>query len=407
MAVFQYRATDPSGKVIEGIMEADAERGVVSRLHEMGFIPLRIAAPGELPSKARQIPRALFVRRKVSEQELLHFTQELSTLLGAGLPLDRSLSILANLVEGEALKKTVRRLLEEVRAGKSLATSMAEHSDVFPKLYVNMVRAGESGGIVELVLRHLIEYLERSLQLREDLKSALSYPLLLLAVAGLSLTVLFVYVIPKFALIFKDVHQALPWLTAVLIEFSFGLSRYGWMALVLLLAGALGGLFYIHNPEGRLQWDRLCLHVWFLGELLQKLEVARFSRTLAALLKGGVPLLEALGTVQGVVGNKVVARAISQVQSRVKEGKGMVGPLTESGVFPALALHMIAVGEETGKLEGMLMNVADHYDQQVKRSTKHLTSLLEPALILGMGLVIGVVVISMLMAIFSIHDVPF
>ncbi|MFQ5904081.1 MAG: type II secretion system F family protein [Candidatus Binatia bacterium] len=352
MALFQYRAADHSGKVVEGIMEAEAEHGVVSRLHEMGFIPLRIASPSEAPSRTFRAPFALFSRRKVTQQELLHFTQELSTLLGAGLPLDRSLSVLANLVEGEEFKKVVRLLLEGVRAGKSLAAIMAEHPQVFPKLYVNMIRAGESGGILEGVLRHLVEYMERSLELKEDLKSALTYPVLLATVAGLSLVVLFIYVIPKFSLIFKDVNQALPWMTTVLIEFSYGLSRYGWIVLLMAIVGAIGGFFYIGTPEGRLQWDRWRLSLWVLGELLCKLEVARFTRTLAALLKGGVPLLEALGTVQGVVGNRLVARAIAQVQKRVKEGKGMVGPLTESGVFPDLALQMVAVGEETGGLRG-------------------------------------------------------
>lgn len=407
MALFQYRAADHAGKVVEGVMEAEAERGVVSRLHEMGFVPLRIAPPGEAAGSALHIPFGLTFRRGVTQQQLLHFTQELSTLLGAGLPLDRSLSVLANLVEGEEFRKVVRLLLEGVRAGKSLAVSMAEHSEVFPKLYLNMIRAGETGGILEGVLRHLVEYLERSLQLKEDIKSALTYPLLLAGVAGLSLTVLFIYVIPKFSVIFKDVNQALPWMTRLLIDFSYGLSRYGWLLLTLLIVGAGATTFYIRNPEGRLQWDRWRLGLWVLGDLLRKLEVARFARTLAALLKGGVPLLEALGTVQGVVGNRLVARAIAQVQSKVREGKGMVGPLAESGVFPALALQMIGVGEETGRLEGMLANVAEHYDQEVKRATKRLTSLLEPLLILGMGLVIGVVVISMLMAIFSIHDLPF
>ncbi len=404
--MFQYRAADHSGKVVDGAMEAEAEHGVVSRLHDMGFVPLRISAPGEAASRTTSNPVALFLRRKVSEQQLLHFTQELSTLLGAGLPLDRSLSVLANLVEGQEFKKIVQRLLEEVRAGKSLAAAMSEHKEVFPKLYVNMIRAGESGGIMDGVLRHLVEYLERVISLKEDLKSALTYPVLLATVAGVSLIILFVYVIPKFALIFKDINQALPWMTTLLIGFSSGLSQYGWIALVLIIVGGVGGSFYVRSPEGRLQWDHWRLNVWVLGDLMRQLEVARFARTLGALLKGGVPLLEALGTAQGVVGNRLVARAIAQVQSRVREGKGMVGPLTESGLFPALALHMIAVGQETGRLEGMLVSVADHYDQEVKRTTKRLTSLLEPLLILGMGLAIGVVVISMLMAIFSINDLP-
>ena len=407
MPNFEYRATDPAGKLVNGIMEAEAERGVVSKLHEMGYIPLRISLPGESPTSAIQVHLGLLFRERISHQELLHFTQELSTLLGAGLPLDRSLSVLSNLVEGAKIKKTVRLLLEGVRAGKSLSLIMAEHPDVFPKLYVNMVRAGETGGVLENVLRFLAEYLERSIELREDLKSALTYPLSLAAVAGLSLIVLFVYVIPRFSLMFKDAGEALPWITSLVIGFSVGLSRYGWIFLLLFLIGGIGGFFYIRSPDGKLHWDRLRLQIWVVGDLLRKMEMARFARTLAALLRGGVPLLEALGTVQGVVGNQMVAQAIAQVQAGVREGKGMVGPLTESGVFPTLALQMIAVGEETGKLEGILANVADHYDQEVKRSTKLLTSMLEPVLILGMGLVVGVVVISMLMAIFSIHDLPF
>jgi general secretion pathway protein F len=407
MAVFQYRAADHAGKVVDGMMEAEAEHGVVSRLHEMGFIPLKIAAPGESRRQTVPAPLALFSRKKVTQQELLHFTQELSTLLAAGLPLDRSLSALANLVEGKEFGSIVRRLLEEIRAGRSLSAAMGEHAEVFPRLYVNMIRAGESGGILENVLRHLADYLERSLNLKEELKSALTYPLLLATVAGLSLIVLFIYVIPKFSLIFKDVNQALPWMSKLLIDFSYGLSRYGWIALLLIFVGVVGGAFYIRSPEGRLEWDRLRLRLWLLGDLFTKLEVARFSRTLAALLKGGVPLLDALGTVQGVMGNRLLARAIGQVQNKVREGKGMVGPLSDSGFFPSLALQMIAVGEETGRLDGMLASVADHYDQEVKRTTKRLTSILEPALILSMGLVVGVVVISMLMAIFSINDLPF
>ena len=406
MALFQYRAADSSGKVVEGVMDAKAEQGVVSRLHEMGFIPLRIAAPGETSSRAVHVPLTLFSRGKVSQRQLLHFTQQLSTLLGAGLPLDRSLSVLANLLEGDEFKKVVRLLLEGVRAGKSLSSSMAEHPEVFRKLYVNMIRAGEAGGVLESVLRCLAEYLQRSEELKEDIVSALTYPVFIVGVSGISLIFLFAFVVPRFSLIFKDVEQALPWITRLLIGFSNGLSQYGWILLLLLIVSAAGGFYYVRTPEGRLRWDKMRLRIWVIGDLLCQFEVARYSRTLSALLKGGVPLLEALGTVQGVVGNRLVARAVTQVQTRVREGKGMVGPLTESGVFPPLALQMIAVGEETGKLEGMLANVADHYDQEVKRSTKRMTSLLEPIAIVSIGLVLGGVIIALLLGIFSIYDLP-
>jgi general secretion pathway protein F len=407
MAFFQYRAADQAGKIIEGVMEAEVEQSVVSRLHEMGCVPLRINVPRAGAATTQQVRLPLFTRRKVSQPQLLQFTQELATLLAAGLPLDRSLVILGSLVEGEEFTKIMRTLVEAVRAGKSLAAAMTEHPDVFPKIYVNMIRAGEAGGILEAVLRYLTEYMERSLALKEDLKSALIYPLILGGAAGVSLIVLFVYVIPRFALIFKDVGQALPLITKIVIDFSEFLTQYGWVLLLLLLGGITAGLFYLRSPEGKTEWDRFCLRVWLLGELVKKFETARFARTLSALLRGGVPLLEALGTVQGVVGNRLLTHAIGQVQVRVREGKGMARPLGESGLFPPLALNMIAVGEETGKLDTMLNEVAEHYDQEVKRTTKRLTSILEPALILGMGLVIGVVVISMLLAIFSMNDLPF
>jgi general secretion pathway protein F len=407
MAFFQYRAADQAGKIIEGVMEAEVEQSVVSRLHEMGCIPLRIALPGDSVGSSAQPRLSILNRRKVSQQQLLQFTQELSTLLAAGLPLDRSLSILGGLIEEKEFSTVLKTILEAVRAGKSLAASMGEHPEIFPKLYVNMIRAGEAGGIMESVLRYLAEYLESSQALKEDVKSALIYPTILAAAAGLSLIILFIYVIPRFSVIFKDVGKALPWITRTVIGFSQALTEYGWIALLLIIVATAGGLFYVRTPEGKAETDSLLLRVWLLGDLVRKFETARFARTLSALLKGGVPLLDALGTVQGVVGNRLLARALGQVQVRVREGKGMARPLGESGLFPPLALNMIAVGEETGKLEAMLAEVAGYYDQEVKRTTKRLTSLLEPALILGMGLIIGVVVVSMLMAIFSINDLPF
>jgi general secretion pathway protein F len=407
MAFFQYRAADRGGKILEGVMEAEVEQSVVARLHEMGCVPLKITLPRSGAGKTREFRLPLFTGRRVSQRQLLQFTQELETLLAAGLPLDRSLSILGSLLEGKEFTHVMRTLLEAVRAGNSLAGAMGEHPDVFPKLYVNMIRAGETGGILDSTLRYLVDYLENSLALKEEVKSALIYPVILTFVAGLSLIVLFVYVIPRFASMFKDVGQALPWITRMVLNSSEFLTDYGWVLLILIVVGAAGGARYAATPTGKAEWDHFCLRVWLIGDLVRKFETSRFARTLSSLLKGGVPLLQALGTVQGVIGNRLLANAISQVQLRVREGKGMARPLGESGLFPPLALNMISVGEETGRLESMLANVAEHYDQEVKRATKRLTSILGPALILGMALVIGVVVISMLLAIFSINDLPF
>lgn len=406
MQLFHYRAADHAGKVIEGTMEAEAEGGVIARLHEMGCVPLRIATPNQSSVTPVSFSLSNPFREKVGAMQLLHFTQELTTLSSAGLPLDRSLSVLSSLVEGNEFRRVVASLLEAVRAGKPLSSAMAEYPGIFPRLYINMVGAGETGGVLDTVLKHLCEYQERAIEFKEELKAALVYPVSLAVVSGLSLLVLFVYVIPKFSVIFADVGDALPWMTVFVIGFSNMLTQHGWILLLILVGGALGVTFYVKKPAGRLHWDRLRLRLWVLGVLVREIEVARFARTLAVLLKGGVPLLQALGTVRGIAGNVVVASAIEQVQARVKEGKGMMGPLSESGIFPPLALHMIGVGEETGRLEEMLADVAKHYDQEVKRSTKRLTSILEPLLILTMGGVVGLVVVSILMAIFSINELP-
>jgi type II secretion system protein F len=406
MQLFYYRAADHAGKIIEGTMEAEAEGGVIARLHEMGCVPLRIAAPGQVSTRRVSLSLSNPFREKVGARQLLHFTQELATLLSAGLPLDRSLSVLSTLVEGNEFRRVVGSLLEAVRAGKALSAAISEYPGIFPRLYVNMVGAGETGGVLDKVLKHLCEYLERSVEFKEEVKAALVYPISLAVVSGLSLVVLFIYVIPKFSVIFADAGDALPWITVWVMASSGILTQYGWIALV-VLAGCVSGLMlYIKKPAGRLRWDSFRLRLWLVGTLIQEIEVARFARTLSVLLAGGVPLLQALGTVRGIVGNVVIANAIERVQSRVKEGKGMMSTLSETGVVPPLALHMIGVGEETGRLEEMLAEIAKHYDEEVRRSTKRLTSVLEPLLILTMGGVVGTVVVSMLMAIFSINQLP-
>lgn len=407
MVVFRYRAADNSGKAVEGTMDVDTEQRVVTRLHEMGFIPLRIALPDDLSQEVFRTPFSGLTRKKVTQRELLYFTQELGTLLKAGLPLDRSLSMLASMVRGEGFKRILGDLLEGVRAGESLAVTMAGHPGAFPRLYVNMIRAGELGGVLGEVLSSLQEYLERSLNLKDEIRSALTYPIILLVVAGFSMGVLFVYVIPRFSLLFKDVRQALPVMTIVLIETSAWLSMYGWVGILVLIAAFMAGTFYVRTQEGRLNWDRFQLRLWLLRDLISKLEAARFARTMAALIKGGVPILDALGTVQGVMENRIISQGLAQVQIKVKEGKGMAGALAEGKIFPAMAIQMISVGEETGEICGMLSSIADYYDQEVKKTVKRITLLLEPVLILGMGLLIGTVVISMLMAIFSINELPF
>jgi general secretion pathway protein F len=408
MAQFQYRATDFQGKIVEGSMEAGEERSVVERLREKGLIPLRIGAGSTTaPRAAKAITLPSFGRKSVKTSELLIFTRELATLLGAGMPLDRSLTTLTQLAQTPELKRVTSEVLEAVRGGTALAEALSQHPKVFPPLYVNMVKAGEIGGVLDQVLQRLVEYLASAEELRDEVVSALTYPLILAGVGGVSVAILLIFVLPKFATMFADLGQALPLSTRMMLSISDACTSPWSLIGVPLFVGALYGLYRYVSTNQRLAFDAFKLRVPLLGNLLRLTEVARFSRTLGVLLRSGVPMLQALDIVRAVAGNQVIAQALSEVQVGVREGAGMAGPLGRSGAFPQLALQMIAVGEDTGKLDEMLLTTADFFDRGVRNDVKRLTRLLEPAMILIMGLVVGFMVISMLMAVFSINDVDF
>lgn len=409
MPQFYYQATTAHGKLVEGMMEAGEERIVISRLHEQGYLPLRIVVPNQHKAKRElslSVP-ALLGNRAVRQRDLLVLTQELATLVAAGLPLDRALSVLAGLTDKTELKKAVSAILRSVQQGKSLAEALAEYPKIFPPLYVNMVKAGELGGFLETALQRVAEYLERSQQVQDEIKSALTYPLLLTVVGGLSVVILLTYVLPKFAVILGDLGQALPTSTRILMSISDGLRAYWWVVLLAGIGGWFGMQRYLATPQGRFAWDQWRFRLVIVGQLLRKREVARFARTLGTLLKSGVPLLQALEVVQEIAGNEMVKRALKEVRVGVREGHGIAAPLSRSGVFPTLALQMVSVGEETGRLDDMLIRVAEYYERDFYTHIKRLTSLVEPMLILVMGLVVGFVVISMLTAVFSINDLPF
>ena len=409
MAQFQYRAVDPQGKVVEGTIEAPEVPAVVARLHDRGLIPLDIGASGDgaglRPARLALPQLPGLGRHRIKHRDLLVLTQELAALSSAGLPLDRSLATLAELADNPELKRIVGEVLNAVQGGKSLAEALAQHR-IFPPIYVNMVRAGELGGFLDTVLQRLSEYLESSQQLRDDVRSALTYPVLLTGAMGASVGVLLVYVLPKFSALFTDLGRTLPLQARIVLGFSDMLRSY-WWALFGAVGAAVGAVRYsIRTPRGRYSWDQWKLRVWVLGPLLRKMEVARVARTLGTLLKSGVPMLQALGIVKEIVGNQVISRALGEVEIGVREGAGVADPLARSGVLPPLAVQMIAVGEETGRLDELLLRVADHFDREVRVQVQQFTRLLEPVLILVMGLGIGFIVISMLSAIFSVNDLP-
>ena len=397
MPVFSYRATTADGAIVEGVIEAADEHTAADRIKNTGVIPLKIFTPKEGARKK------LFVRS--ARNDVLTFTTELSSLLTAGLPLDRALNILSEISENSAMKEVIQSVLKSIREGSSFSDALGKHPRVFPKLYANMIRAGESGGVLDVVLEKLNEFLESSKELRDHVFSAMIYPVILIVTGGLSIAVLLVYVLPKFSAIFAEMGTALPLPTQIVIAFSNALSTYWWMALSALLIGAVLFKNYVGTDTGRYKWDEFKLKL--MGDVIMKIETARFTRTLGTLLKSGVPLLQALNNSKDIISNRVIASSIDAVSKGAKEGKGIAVPLTNSNVFPPLALSMIKVGEETGQLDTMLIRVATTYEKSLKLAIKRFISFFEPVMILTMGVVIGFIVVSMLMAIFSITNLPF
>ena len=405
MGQFQYRAADAEGKVVEGTIDAPEQAAVVSRLHDRGLIPLRIVVAGERKASAGSRVSRWAPKRRAGSRDLLILTQELSALIGAGLPLDRSLATLHDLADHPDVKAAVSSVLTAVRGGKGLAEAMSQHR-IFPPLYVNMVRAGEIGGFLEASLTRLAEYLERSEELKSDVIGAMIYPAFLMLSLGGSMLFLLIYVLPKFSDLFQGMGQALPLPARIVMAVSLAIRSYWWLLPVLGFIGWYGQRRWLSTPAGRLQWDQTKLRLPGLGMILRKLETARFCRTFGTLLRSGVPMVQALTIVREIAGNAVLARALGDVEVGVREGAGVSTPLARSGAVPALAIQMISVGEETGRLDEMMLRVAEHYDREVRASIQRFTRLLEPVMIVVMALLVGFVVISMLNAVFSLNDLP-
>ena len=403
MALFRYKAVNTHGAFSEGQLDASDSRAVVYRLQSMGLIPVSIEEPaGHRAARSKTI-----YLQRVTRRDVLFFTEELSTLTHAGLPLDRSLSVAAELASKPALRAVIHEVLKQIKAGKSLAESLAAHPRHFSRLYVNMVRAGEAGGVLDAILSRLVEFERSADELRSYLISALIYPVLLTGVGATSIGILLYFVIPKFASIFQEMGAAIPPATMVMLWLSKMTQTYWWIALASIAAIIVAFRYTIATPWGRRAWDVLKLKLPGLGVITLKMEMARFARTLGTLLSGAVPLIAGVRIVQDIANNTIVAEAISKIADGAKRGEGVSRPMREAGVFPGLAIHLVEVGEETGRLDTMLLQVADVYEKDVKTSIKALTSVFEPAIILVMGIIVGTVVLSMLMAIFSINEIGF
>jgi general secretion pathway protein F len=396
MPVYSYEAADPRGKKTRASVEAQDEAALISDLRKKGLVPLSV--------KAVEGRESISLKR-VSNKDLLIFTHELGNLLESGLPIDKAIHVLSEYTENAPLREIARDIYADLQRGQALSQALSKHKE-FPKLYVNMIRAGEVGGILENVIRRLASFLETSVAFREEVKSALIYPLLLTAVGGLAIVVLMLYVVPKFSAIFEDMGQALPLPTLVLLGISQFFISYWWgIALALGISFLLLNT-YAKTAEGQLFMDGLKLKIPVIRGLHMKLLIARFSRTLGTLLQSGVPILEAIRVSREVVGNEVVSSKLLELENGVRRGKGVAGPLRESGVFPSIVGQMIATGEEAGRLEETFLSVADRFEGESRRQITRTVSLLEPVMILLMGLIVGFIVISMLIAVFSINEIP-
>ena len=410
MPLFRYKAIAPGGAVSVGELDAANESEILDRLRDQGLMPMQVApalAGGGAVARERVAPparRSLFVSKRYTRNHLMAFTRELATLLRAGLPLDRALETLIGLAPSPYAATFLQGIRDEVRGGKALSQALDARREVFDRFYVNIVRAGEAGGALATVLTRLAETMERNTELRETVQSALIYPVILIGVAVLSVMVLLVYVVPQFQQTFSQAGKALPLATEVVIVAGTSLKNYWWAMIAFVLVVVWWWRRKLRQSAFRRRFDARTLRMPLVGDLVAKVEVARFSRTLATLLANGVTLLAGLSIVKETMGNTVLAASLEGVTARLREGKGFGRPLVETGLWPRLATQMILVGEESGRLEEMLGRVADVYDREVQVAVKRFLAILEPVLILGLAVLIGGIVLSILAGVMGMSE---
>jgi len=413
MPTFNYRALDKGGKEIRGRIDANSEAAVIERLRSMGYYPTDVSkakgqAVGQTNIEDLPLIRTayrLITRGKVKSKNLMMFTRQLATLIGAGLPLLRSLRILYEQVESSNLKKTISAVADDVEAGTTFSEALARHPHIFNKLYVNMIKAGEIGGALEQVLERLALFAEKSQALKSKVMSALYYPIIVMIIASCIVGIVLVYVVPRFQEFWDQAGAELPGPTQLLVNAS-NIIRQKAPAVFLVIVALFLLYRNINNTDrGKYILDSIKLKLPVFGSLLQKAAVARFARTFGTLLDTGVPILQSLVIVKDTSGNEVIARAMMDIHASIREGETVSEPMRQHPVFPPLVVHMIAVGEETGAIDQMLVKVAEAYEREVDSTVEGLTSLLEPLLIVMLGVIIGFIVIALYLPLFKIGDI--
>jgi general secretion pathway protein F len=405
MPVFEYTALNDKGKKLKGIIDAQSTAAARQKLRDSNIylIDLQESSGAKKSISLKQPLGGLF--GKVGSREVTVMTRQLATLLGAGLPLVQSLTTLIAQTSHPQLKTILSRVREEVNEGNSFSQTMTHYPQVFPAFYLNMVRAGEASGTLHLVLERLADFSEKQQALKGRVQAALAYPLFMFLIGSVVLFFLVTFVVPNVTRIFDEMHQTLPLITILLIGVSRFLETFWWV-IVAGLIGAFVALKYFlsKTQKGRTLLDRTLLALPVIGQMNRKMAVARFSRTLGTLLESGVPLLASLEIVRNIVGNSIISAAIQKAGHDVREGQNLSAPLARSGLFPTIAVEMISVGEQSGNLEPMLYRIAEAYEKEVESNITMLTSLLEPIMILVMGLAVGFIVVSILLPIFEMNQ---
>jgi type IV pilus assembly protein PilC len=417
MPRFHYVALDARGQESSGVIDAGSQTEAVAQLRQSGYFPKSVTDESKAPkSKAAKAPKASgarkeikinipFLERKtIKPRVLMIFTRQLATLIDAGLPLLRGLTVLAKQEPDPVLKKVISSIGDSVQAGGTFSESLSGHPKIFNKLYVNMVKAGELGGVLEIVLLRLAEFQEKAQKIKNKVVSAMFYPAIVLIIAVVIMAFLLVFIVPKFEAIFADMlgGKPLPGLTQFVIATSNLLKNN-----IIIILGAIGGIVFLYKylantPKGAAAIDAFMLKAPVFGDLTRKSSISRFTRTLGTLVTSGVPILQALNITRETAGNAVIANSITRVHDSVKEGESIVVPLEASGVFPPMVISMIDVGEETGQLPDMLLKIAEVYDDEVDNAVTGITSLLEPVMIVFLAVVVGTIVIALFLPLISI-----
>ena len=416
MSTYHFRALTAAGQIQQGVCEGASEKAVARDLQSQGLVPVYVGASRQGGADGAGIIAKIVGTmegwlntsgKRISSRDRLMFTQEVATLLNAGIPLDRALGICSELTESPGFREVIADILRKVRSGSSLAEALESQEGVFSKLFVNMVRAGQASGTLHVVLERMAEFENSAAEFRSSLVSSMIYPVLLTCVALGSIAILMNFVIPRFAEVFQSTGMQMPLPTYLLLQASQLLQRYGWIVIIAMIVGVIYFRRFIRTKEGRNSWHRFQLRVPVVGELLRKAETARFARTMSTLIANSVPLVQSLNIVKEMIGNQIMATSLDAVAQGVKRGEGIAAPVRKTGLFPPLAAHLLTVGEETGRLDAMFERLASIYENETKVAMRRLTALFEPVVILGMGLTVGVIVLSLLLAITSINDVPF